>query len=711
MIIQQLKLCNFLVFPGEQVIDLPSENDSNVVVILAPNNTGKTSVIRALKFLFYGHLSDCNEATAYRLINDRARAAAKVGAEAFGWVEITLERENEPLCIRRTIKSRKTGNEQWLPPEQSLCRVIHDPKTNRLIGGEEDLLATKLRTLVPETLFDAFYFKGEPLDGRLLGGVGAIRESLATFLHEDRWKEAEEAAEVVRQSYTRELHKLTEKHAEYNKLLNNEELFRGAMLKEQELLRERKNALASAAADFDLITARLQELGTGGDAEKIVVQLREYRTALDRAQKTRERADLEIARLVGNSKGIPFLLEALPTARRILAQMQEDNILPADVSERFVNRVLSSTKCVCGRTHDEETRAAWTQYRDKTLSADLNRGLSDLMAAVRPDTSQSYERFSAELSNKLCQVANGRTLAIKDIVQLEASVRDAEGQLQRSPIEQIQQLTRQLRDLGTKRQQLQNEVSRLEYSVDGAQKNLKRMKEEMEKARPSGAIAQKERLLQAARMRAEKLRLLIHESREVLGKSFHRILQESVSEYYDQSAYDGSRAKIHRDSLLPAIESNGQIHGNLGGGQSQLLALAYIVSLSRLRKSLHAEMQKLGVGFGKLDDQSFFLDSPFNHMTDHYAHAIAKFLGGNARQVVLLLARHQWNLVKEIIEPVIDRLLTFKYHTLPEKIAELRKKDPSLEDFTYEFRGKKIRLIHELPDGEEHPYTTISPTK
>ena len=58
MIIKQLRFCNFLVFPGEQVIDLPAEKESNVVVILAPNNTGKTSVIRALKFLFYGYLSE-----------------------------------------------------------------------------------------------------------------------------------------------------------------------------------------------------------------------------------------------------------------------------------------------------------------------------------------------------------------------------------------------------------------------------------------------------------------------------------------------------------------------------------------------------------------------------------------------------------------------------------------------------------------------------
>lgn len=629
-------------------------------------------------------------------------------AEASGWVEITVVRDEQDIHVRRTVKARKVGKDQWQAPDISLFRVERAAKT-RLISDHDGLLQVKLDTLVPESLFDAFYFKGEPLDGKLLGGVGGIRESLASFLHEDRWEEAENAAEAVRQAYTRDLAKLTEQNSGYAKLLRDEELFRSHLLKEQQQLAKTRAELDTAAEEFNDTTVHLQELGSGGDGEKLVAQLREYRSGLDQARKSRERADTEIARLVGSSRGIPFLLEALPTARRILSQMQEDNILPADVSERFVNRVLESPKCVCGRVHDEETRLAWTRYKEKTLTTDLTRGLSDLLNAVNPGTSQSYQRFSAELGRKLEAQREIMTKAAAEMQRFDAAGREVEQKLQASPIEEIKRLGQCLRTISDRRQRLQSDVTHLEDSIESVKKNLKNLKAEMERARPSGALAQKERALQSARTRAEKLRLLIHDSREVLGRSFHRILQDSVSEYYDTAAYDGSRAKINRTTLLPAIESNGQVHGNLGGGQSQLLALAYIVSLSRMRKSLHAQMQKLGIGFGKLDDQSFFLDSPFNHMTDHYAHAIAKFLGGNARQVVVLLARHQWNLVKKIIEPVATSVFAFKYHTLPAKLDELKRKDPELEDFTYEYRNKKVKLVHELPAAEEHPYTTISP--
>jgi DNA sulfur modification protein DndD len=170
MIIKELRLNNFLVFPGEHRLEFPTERESNLIVILAPNNTGKTNIIRALKFLFYGHLSDCGKVTAYRMINDRTRSLAKVGTEIIGSVEITLDFDGEDLCFRRTIKARKSGQGQWMHPELVLHKVIRESNTT-LIPDSQSLFQTKLDTLVPETLFDAFYFKGEPLDGRLLGGV------------------------------------------------------------------------------------------------------------------------------------------------------------------------------------------------------------------------------------------------------------------------------------------------------------------------------------------------------------------------------------------------------------------------------------------------------------------------------------------------------------------------------------------------------------
>jgi hypothetical protein len=364
--------------------------------------------------------------------------------------------------------------------------------------------------------------------------------------------------------------------------------------------------------------------------------------------------------------------------------------------------VLSQPKCVCGHDHDPKTRAAWNSYKAKTLSADLNRGLSDLLDSVGDSGRHSYSKRARQLAASIGEKRTARSKSIVDEQKLEAAVRDAEERLKTFPVEEIRRLSLLLSKVASERQRLGGQVQSLETAIKVADSSCKRVAAELVKLAPKGANSAKLEKIKKARERAEKLRLLIHESRERLNEAFHHILQKSVAAYYDGSASDGSRAKINRHTLLPAVEVNGEVRKNLGGGQSQLLALAYIVSLARLRKSLHAEMQRLGVGLGKLDDQSFLLDSPFDKMMRPYAVKIAEFLDGNARQIVLLLAKQQWELVSDIIDPMADKIYVFNYYTLPEKVDSL-----NADDFVFEIRDKKVLLLYKLPDGQLQPYSTI----
>ncbi len=54
MLIERLSFFNFLVFNGKQELDFSFREGRNVTVVLAPNNSGKTSIIRGIEFLLYG---------------------------------------------------------------------------------------------------------------------------------------------------------------------------------------------------------------------------------------------------------------------------------------------------------------------------------------------------------------------------------------------------------------------------------------------------------------------------------------------------------------------------------------------------------------------------------------------------------------------------------------------------------------------------------
>ena len=54
MLIERLRFKDFLVFRGDQQLVFSFKKGRNLTLVLAPNNTGKTSIIRALEFLLYG---------------------------------------------------------------------------------------------------------------------------------------------------------------------------------------------------------------------------------------------------------------------------------------------------------------------------------------------------------------------------------------------------------------------------------------------------------------------------------------------------------------------------------------------------------------------------------------------------------------------------------------------------------------------------------
>jgi hypothetical protein len=203
--------------------------------------------------------------------------------------------------------------------------------------------------------------------------------------------------------------------------------------------------------------------------------------------------------------------------------------------------------------------------------------------------------------------------------------------------------------------------------------------------------------LQSARSRADGLAKLLLLCRNKLGIYFHRVLQASVSAAYDTKATDGSQAKIDRKTLLPSIHVGGARTGNLGGGQSQLLALAYVVALARLRQTMHAQMESLGVRLGKIDDLSFFMDSPLGNMEEHYKQAAVELIPGSARQVVVLLWKEDWVFARPVLEPKASAIHAVKFHTTPENLAKI-----APGERLYPLPGGDLELVVVLPEGETH---------
>ena len=140
-------------------------------------------------------------------------------------------------------------------------------------------------------------------------------------------------------------------------------------------------------------------------------------------------------------------------------------------------------------------------------------------------------------------------------------------------------------------------------------------------------------------------------------------------------------------------DRNGLTVTNPGGGEQQVINLAFIIALAELRTMINEDMTTAGLGGRLLGDQSFVLDSPFTSADPNFMKAIAEFLPGKAPQMLLLLAKQNWSdSVRDTLAPHISRVYGVKLHT------PVVPNDP--EAFRFAWKGKTVDLREHLPAGQ-----------
>jgi len=699
MIFRELIFRNFLVFKGTNRIQFPSpdKHRSSLILVLAPNSGGKTTVIRALEFLIYGRLRRDMPATVEGLVNKAHFAELTPNDVIDSWVEAKVEIGERIATVRRRIAGRRTtsGGKATVVLEQ----IVHTPNGDAY-KVDEGSIQRSLTHLVPESLFDYFYFQGETLAQQLLYGKtgNAIPQGLATLLHEDTWSDASDTVDKVIRKLSSVIQQQDSANADYKRKDVARSRIRDEARQAQLDLKAWQDREALAKSEFDAAEQSIRNLGGGQSDKRVNEELRSKRQQAQAAGSRFSHADTQVSVLIAESRGLPFYRSAFGPAWNQLEEMRRENILPADVSEGFVNRLLSSSRCICGRslTPPDEfatERLCIEEYRKRTLAVDLNAGLLSLLNRLDSAIPANLLEQSEELNRQLKEALDVRREAIVAQSDLRQAIQDLEDKRTNSSVDAIVAEQSRQRSANEHMRAAASKLKELEVQLRSLDMREKAVKKEMEEIGRHGGAGQSASLFEAREL-ANDLQSMIDKSLELLKQSFHRILQQSVEKYYNPKANDGSTAHIDPTTLLPQIWHNGKMLHVLGGGQGQLLVLAHIISLAELRRDLHAQLDSLGIKSGKLDDQSFFLDSIFAPCDHAYARDVAAFLPGKARQMVVLLAKQQWyDQIRRELEPHVNRAYGMRLHSNNQVRAD--------DEYVFDFKGKRVKLFKRLSAADE----------
>jgi len=156
MIIQRIDLENYGPYKGHTSLDLSITENENVILLQGLNDTGKTSLYKAIQFCLYGEFSTLQ----YQKHVNRTKREIEDGRTS---VTIVFEHNDSNYQITRKIDFKKTPLDKNLEITNYEFQVIRNGTPESITGIEEE--KRFIEFILPEEASQFFLFDGEEIQG------------------------------------------------------------------------------------------------------------------------------------------------------------------------------------------------------------------------------------------------------------------------------------------------------------------------------------------------------------------------------------------------------------------------------------------------------------------------------------------------------------------------------------------------------------------
>ena len=158
MILKTLSATNFMPYRGKIALSFPTDKDKNVMLVFGENMRGKTSLLNALRWVFYGKAigRHSREIDLFHLVNSEATMEGDWLME----VVVTFEDDGHRYEMRRTTTKRPLISQPTRSEDLLMARAMR--KDDIPLG--DHLIDAEINRFAPEQTSRFFLFDGELLD-------------------------------------------------------------------------------------------------------------------------------------------------------------------------------------------------------------------------------------------------------------------------------------------------------------------------------------------------------------------------------------------------------------------------------------------------------------------------------------------------------------------------------------------------------------------
>jgi DNA sulfur modification protein DndD len=626
----RLTLRNFRQFRGEQELYFADLDERNVTVIHAENGFGKTALLNALLWGFYGHEGLTSDFAGKDSILNKTVAASSIpDVEKSTEVEISFEHEGHKYRLMRALP--------YLQEKADSRKTLLTLEVNR--DGQtftERLPDQKIRSIIPKGISPLIFFNGEGIDRLAMEeSADQVREAIRQMLGLSLLQQTSEDLRhtSVRGRFRTELRESAS--AEIAELLQQLEDLE-SLIERRKITREQaKKNLNATEADIEAVDASLAN-------NRQAQELQHKRQGLE-ASKAKAVEDLagitrDLSKIIAEDGYSLFTTNLVSKGRAIVTRLRNENRIPARVLNVFIEDLLNSDRCICQRCLPEgsEERAAVMKLLTTAGDQNVNNAVGAIDNALG-----RLEELGDNTRERLHEL-NARRLKLKsDINFYENSIAVIHQQLGNRLGEEVRGLEDKRRILQDRRDDCIGKIHISTQQIEDEQAQAEQLRKTIDAAEATKEAAElAKRRLAAVEESAKLMDALL----EAETESLVPMLNEKILEHFNRIIDRPHRAMLTPDfrfSITQEIGSNGErVDVNQSTGQRQITSLVFIASLV----SLAQERAKIPTILRGLSGAAYpmVMDSPFGQLSTRFRKGIAEIVPFLAPQVILFASSEQY---------------------------------------------------------------------
>lgn len=640
MIINWIEMNYFFRIYQSSRIEFSVDVDKNVTIIKGDNGTGKTTMLSAFSWVFYGEVEE--PLSVDKMLNKRRIYEMNQGDIEEAGVKVCINDNRHTYIISRSQKFKKVNDTEVVIIGEPNYHAIDQANPSSSIDDK-----AFFESIIPKDLKGFFFFDGERID-RLakIDGREEIRKAILDILGLTTLEEIKSAIEEVQSDYNKQAKKGTKSKA-IQQLRDEYDDTEKAIKADRDKISVLREKQKEAEKQLDACNKFLKEHNA-----EIVKNLQVQRESFEKEKNSiienQEREKQEICRYISKNFKVYLLSDKFQEISEFLEEKRKKKELPSDIKQQFVNDLLESGECICGQKL--EPTSTYYMHIKKLLETagreELDNAYITMRAFIESNetfeiTSGFYKRIS-DYENKVLAGSQRIELIDKQVKKISSKLSVDYGELIAS-----------YEDL---RQQAEQEKYEIEVDLGIIEQNIK--DSEKRKNDIEGQLKREQGKQENRDMFSEAFGLAVEVGK--LNEEIRCLFIDITREDMDAKIKDvfaGISRKDDRETVLKEdfelVIQNKVTHTPqiLSTGERQITSLAFIGALvAYAREKVKSNLITDFSG----GDFPIVMDSAFGNLGSSHKANIAHGLPQLASQVIVMVSDEQWKGTVE--ENIMERV-------------------------------------------------------